>query len=136
MASFQWRDNDDKYLLTAEYIRSYSEYSFWQNWLRDNGGISVAARNTRPFAGTELQFDEDGVFQSGFLTHANSAWRGAGLIGPGQTEPNTRIVNPYGGRPAWTGDIGSAPQFGHPFTTQTERLESHRKLEDTSLNFV
>ena len=136
IASFQWRDNDDKYLLTAEYIRSDSTYDFYQNWLRGVEGTGLGSRNTRPLDGTQFQFDENGVFQSGFLTHANFAWRAAGLVGLDQAEPNTRIVNPYGTRPAWPGDVGSMPQFGFKFETQTEAQQNKRKLEDISLNFV
>lgn len=136
VASFQWKDNDDKYLLTVEHIRSDSKYNFSQNWLRYQGGTSVSSRNTRPYEGTELTFDENGVFQSGLLTHANFGWRASEIIGPNFNEPNTRYPNPYLGRPAWVGATGGAAQFGHNFSTQTERNETSRKLEDTSLNFV
>jgi iron complex outermembrane receptor protein len=132
--SFQWRSNDDKFLLTAEYIRSASTYSFGQNWLRYDGGTSVSSRNTRAYGDTQLQFDENGTFQSGTLAHANYGWRAAGAIGPGATEPNTRTVNPYIPRPWYYGDVGGMAQFGHDFTTQTERNETARKLEDISLN--
>lgn len=134
--SFQWRDIDNKYLLTAEYIRSASTYNFWQNWLRYDGGTSISSRNTRAYGDTQLQFDDNGVFQSGTLAHANWGWRANGMIGPGATEPNTRYVNPYIPRPWYYGDVGGMAQFGHNFTTQTERNETSRKLDDISLNFV
>ena len=136
IASFQWKDNDDKYLLTVEHIRSDSKYNFFQNWLRYQGGTSVNSRNTRPLAGTELQFDNNGVFQSGLLTHANFGWRASGIIGPNFDETNTRYPNPYTPAPFYPGYPGGAAQFGHNFSTQTERNETSRKLEDTSLNFV
>jgi len=134
--SFQWRDNDNKYLLTAEYIRSASTYNFWQNWLRYDGGTSISSRNTRAYGDTQFQFDDNGVFQSGHLAHANWGWRANGMIGPGATEKNTRYVNPYIPRPWYYGDVGGMSQFGHDFTTQTERNETSRKLDDISLNFV
>ena len=134
--SFQWRDTENKYFLTAEYIRSASTYNFWQNWLRYDGGTSLNSRNTRAYGDTQFQFDDNGVFESGTLAHANWGWRANGMIGPGATEPNTRYVNPYIPRPWYYGDVGGMSQFGHDFTTQTERNETTRRLDDISLNFV
>ena len=83
--SFQWRDTENKYLLTAEYIRSASTYNFWQNWLRYDGGTSINSRNTRPYGDTQFQFDNNGVFESGTLAHANWGWRANGGGGEKQT---------------------------------------------------
>ena len=136
IASFQWKDNDDKYLLTLEHIRSDSKYNYFVDWLRFLGGTGPSSQNIRPLAGTEFQFDDNGLFQSGTLTQANFGWRASGIIGPNVDEPNTRQPNPYTPRPFYPGDPGGMAQFGTSFNLMTERNESSRKLEDTSLNFV
>lgn len=122
--SFQWESPDDSFLATFEYIRSEAELSWHEQAVKYQGGYrSIDNRETRPLEGTEFEFDEDGLFESGFLVRANEndgGWR--------VNDVNTDHV-PH----AWSGPIGT-PQWGHP-TQFDSRLRDDRTLvEDFSLN--
>lgn len=137
--SFQWKDNEEKYLFTAEYIRSDATLDWWENALKYQGGYTNSDLNTRPYADSSFEFDDNGLFQSGFLSHANGAWRATSDIGPvradGTREVNTRYPNPYSGMPTSAGDIGGAPQFGHRYQLDTRGVSANTLVEDFSLNF-
>ena len=137
--SFQWKDNDDKYLFTAEYIRSDATLDWWENALKYQGGYTNSDLNTRPYAGSSFEFDGNGLFQSGFLSHANNAWRATSDIGPlladNKREANTRYPNPYSGIPGSPNAIGGAPQFGHKFQLDTRGVVANTLVEDFSVNF-
>lgn len=139
-ASFQWRDNDDKFLLTTEYIRSDASLDWWENALKYQGGYTDSDRHTRPYTGTEFSFNSDGLFQSGMMAHGNNAWRATSqlgqLVSPGvyQEMANTRYPNPYSGMPSGAGSVGGAPLFGHKFQLDTRGQSSNALVEDYSIN--
>ncbi len=122
--SFQWRDHDSKYLFTAEYIRSDSTLEWWENALKYQGGYTETDLNTRPYGESEFTFSENGLFQSGFLSDGNGAWRA-------QDDPNVnRIPNPWQTMPA-----GSVEKFGHVFQSDTRGSYHNSLVEDMSVNF-
>ena len=136
--SFQWKDHDDTYLLTAEYIRSDASLNWWENALKYQGGYKDSDRNTRPFGDTSFSFSDDGLFQSGFMSHGNGAWRATSQLGfpraDGSYEANTRYPNPYSGMPTSPGGIGGAAQFGHKFQLDTRGQSTNTLVEDFNVN--
>jgi iron complex outermembrane receptor protein len=133
--SLQWQDRDSKYRVTAEYIRSEASLEWWENALKYQGGYTDNDLNTRPYGDTEFAFNSDGLFQSGFLSHANNAWRATGQVGPDGAEVNTRYPNPYSGMPSGEGQVGGVSHFGHKFQSDTRGVNSRSLVEDMSLNF-
>ncbi|TGX54155.1 TonB-dependent receptor [Sphingomonas gei] len=73
-AAAQWRSNDGSMEATAQFLRSDAR----QNWLENT--IEIATDNvqsngdSRARAGTSLDFDDSGLFQSGIIT-GPSGWR-------------------------------------------------------------
>lgn len=141
--SFQWRDHEGIYAVTAEYIRSDATLNWWENALKYQGGYRDADRNTRPYGDTTFSFNDNGLFQSGFIAHGGAditPFRAADLLGPvtGGTAANptyaetgnTRFPNPYAGSTA-----GSLNQFGHKFQSDTRGHSTNTSVEDIALNF-
>lgn len=146
--SFQWKDNDGKYLFTAEYIRSDATLTWWENALKYQGGYKDSDRNTRPYGDTEFSFNGDGLFQSGFMSMGNGAWRATGELdfpnlnyeGPLDRnddgyEVNNRYPNPYSGMPAAEGEVGGAAQFGHKYQLDTRGSTTNTLVEDYNVSF-
>src|SRR5690554_508017 len=133
--SFQWQDNEGKYLVTGEYIRSEATLSWWENALKYQGGYKDSDRNTRPYGDTSFLFNDDGLFQSGFMAHGAGAWRRQDTIGLDNTEHNNRMPNPYNGMPDGEGVQGGLDQFGHKFQVDTRNQTTNTLVEDFSVNF-
>jgi TonB-dependent receptor len=84
-AAGQWRSNDHKWLLTAQYLRStYTNQLFERTFgtnlfgifaqpvtFRFNGGTNTVQPGSTPFT-----FDQNGFFQSGTFTVNNGFWAG------------------------------------------------------------
>jgi len=143
--AFQWKDHDSKYLVTAEYIRSEANLDWWENALKYQGGYKDSDRNTRPYGDTAFSFTDNGLFESGFMSHANGAWRATSEIGPviGTKENgdplylesvNTRYPNPYSGMPTTATGVGGISNFGHKFQLDTRGQSNNTLVEDMSLN--
>jgi TonB-dependent receptor len=121
-AAAQWQSLDRRALLTAQFLRSHaseswgehvfetgsdlSEYNTFPVGCLQNGnapGTRVPAALCPVGQFTNYQYDDDGVFQSGYITLPNGGWRGApypgGIVGdrvPGggeQTTLNNRQVH-------------------------------------------
>jgi iron complex outermembrane receptor protein len=88
-ASFQWRSNDHKLLLTGNYVLSdftekYHEravqsefFSLFGAGVRTRFGPGEATPNALPLPGTApFTFDENGVFQTGTFSRNNIGWFG------------------------------------------------------------
>ncbi len=110
-ASLQWESPDERTVATAEFLRTDATLSWSENvielqrdaFARDNnpggtGGNAVAidaagavfnvnggpGPNIQiPTGGTFLELDENGQFQAGVITTANSGWRGTAPQAPG-----------------------------------------------------
>jgi len=123
-ASLQWESPDDSFLATFEYIRSDAELSWHEQAVKYQGGFfNIDDRETRPLEGTEFQFDEDGLFQGGFLVAGaenDGGWR--------VNDVNTDHV-PH----AWSGPIPT-PQWGHPTQYDSRVYEDKSLVEDFSFN--
>lgn len=140
--ALQWRDPNDTLELSLQYMRSDATLSWWENALKYQGGYTDLDRKVRPYTGTEFIFDENGVFQSGYMANAPGSadgWRatsnGGHIIGynPNKTPiyeevANNRIPNAYSNAPT-----GMA-QFGSKFQAETRGQLTNTLVEDTSFN--
>lgn len=123
--SVQWESPDDTVLATFEYIRSEANLAWNERAVKYQGGYNdINRRETRPREGTSFEFDDQGLFQSGFLTLGNEqdgGWR--------VNDVNTDHV-PH----AWTSPGYS--QFGHKTQMDSRVNETDTLVEDFSLNVV
>jgi len=80
-AALQWESPDQKFLATAQFLRSDSTLQWGENVIET---ASDGAGPRSALDSSDFVFDEDGVFQSGTITD-NSQWRGpnatAALLG-------------------------------------------------------
>jgi TonB-dependent receptor len=120
--AFQWQSLDRRALLTAQFLRSHateswgehvfetgsdlSEYNTYPNGCQPNlAGPGAVPEARCPVGGfTNYQYDDQGVFRSGYITQPVGGWRGltsqfGGIVGdrvPGggsQTTLNNRQVH-------------------------------------------
>jgi TonB-dependent receptor len=91
----QWESNDRTMLLTAQFLRSDARQSWGERTFEIGGDLSEyntfpvgcgrtpntqvgggqTAAACRPGQYTDYQYDEDGVFESGFITFPGNGWR-------------------------------------------------------------
>lgn len=135
--SFQWKDLDDKFLVTTEYIRSKSNLDWWENAMKYQGGYKDSDRRIRPYGDSSFAFDEKGRFLGGsmsdgdgrwFTNHGpytldadgNKVWEEARGLRYPMTWGNTNPV--------------SMPQFGQKFQLDTRGVSGETLVEDFSAN--
>lgn len=132
--SFQWKDLDDKFLVTGEYIRSKSNLDWYENALKYQGGYKDTDRRLRPFEDGEFLFDSEGRFLAGKMSDGSGEWRGNGQAGYQVdgvwSEPaNIRLPNSWNGLPG-----GNQAEFGLKSQLDTRAVASETLVEDFSLN--
>lgn len=84
-AAFQWADNDDTLVATAQFMRSDARLSWTENAVQYQGGAGGNSYRgddadnykAEPLEGTQFSFNSDGVFERGVMATADSGWRGA-----------------------------------------------------------
>ncbi len=82
--SVQWANTDETVLATGTFIRSDSTLSWTEQRIANKPFDDKDGRFTAPAEGTQFTFDDNGVFNSGILAHANEGWRTARLPGEGE----------------------------------------------------
>lgn len=138
--SFQWKDLDDKFLVTTEYIRSKSNLDWYENALKYQGGYKDTDRRLRPFGDGEFLFDSKGRFLAGKMSDGSGEWRGNGqagfIIGKDAdnnniwSEPaNIRLPNAWNTLPG-----GNQAEFGLKSQLDTRAVASETLVEDFSVN--
>lgn len=82
----QWESNDRTMLLTGQFLRSDARQS-WGERTFDSGGdlaeyntypVGCTAQNAQSCSGAnfaDYQYDDEGVFESGFITYPGNGWR-------------------------------------------------------------
>lgn len=131
-AAAQWASPDDTIEATAQFMRSDARLSWKENAIKYQGGYGeetddgtvTESRRSRPYPGTEFDFNHRGIFESGFIVDGGG-WRG----GEGRV--------PSG----WTGE-GDAPEdyvtandyFGQKFQADTRYKDTHTIVDDLSFN--
>lgn len=131
--SFQWKDNDDKFLVTAEYIRSKSKLDWWEDAMKYQGGYKDTDRRIRPYGDSEFLFDDKGRFISGDMSDGNGEWRANGqpgrqVDGVWEEQASLRYPNSWDSLPV------SIPQFGQKFQMDTRGVFGETLVEDFSAN--
>ena len=124
-AAFQWENPSDTVLATFQFMRSDAELAWTENAIKYQGGYfdensQQDLRRTRPLAGTEFEFDDQGIFQAGFLTDSDG-WRTA----DGHED---RVPRAWGDNPI------SVAQWGHPFQTDTRYKSTRTVIDDYAFN--
>lgn len=121
-AALQFQNTDETFLATFQYIRSEANLAWNERAIKYQGGYhDIDTRQTRPRTGTEFEFDDQGLFESGFITQGVNGWRVA--------DPHADHVPR-----AWNGP-GDFSQFGHATQMDSRVNETDTLVEDMSLNF-
>lgn len=123
--AMQWANPNDTLLATFQFMRSDAKLAWTENAIKYQGGYydedaEQDVRRTRPLAGTELHFDANGIFQSGFLTNIDG-WR----VADGHLDRVPR---------SWTEGAQQRDQWGHPFSTDTRHKSTRTLVDDYSFN--
>ena len=124
-AAFQWASNDDTLLGTFQFMRSDAQLDWTEYAIKYQGGYydegaKQDVRRTRPLEGTELEFDDQGIFLGGVLVDSDG-WRAA--------DGNTNRIPR-----AWGDDPVNIPQWGHIFSTDTRYKSTRTLVDDYSFN--
>ena len=72
-AAAQWENTDRTMVATLQYIRSNATSEWGEHTFES--GPDLAEYNTFPGAGTDYEYDENNVFESGYITLPGSGWR-------------------------------------------------------------
>lgn len=123
-AAVQWATPDETLVSTFQFMRSDATLAWTENALKYQNGYydpdaAVDKRFTRPLAGTEFTFDDEGIFQAGVLSDSEG-WRSA----DGNQDHIPR---------SW-GDNAVA-LFGHKFQTDTRYKKTNTVVDDYAMNF-
>jgi len=120
-AALQWRSPDDTIEATAEFLRSDARLTWKENAVKYQGGYGdeeadgtiTENRRARPYPGTEFVFDDEGIFQAGYIVDGQG-WRGGG---------SDRV-------------IGDSEYFGQKFQADTRFKDTRTIVDDLSFNVV
>ncbi|GGW52515.1 TonB-dependent receptor [Alishewanella tabrizica] len=119
-SALQWKNSDDTFLSTFQYIRSDARLSWHEQAVKYQGGyFSIDNRRSRPLAGTQFEFDDQGLFESGIITQGVDGWRAA----DGNVD---RVARGWGDNPR--------DQFGYVTQFDSRVKDSENLVEDFSLN--
>lgn len=126
--SLQWENPDKTVLLTGEYIRSKATLSWAENVMEmDDGDVN---KTLFPVAGTEFEFDNNGLFENGIIT-SDAGWRGGrdpggryGMRHVMQTRARDEesIVNDYSFNAQFTPNDTWAFQFDMQYVDSTKEI--------------
>jgi len=72
-AAAQWENPDQTMVATLQYIRSDASSAWGEHTFES--GPDLAEYNTFPAAGTDYEYDENNVFESGYITLPGTGWR-------------------------------------------------------------
>ncbi|HWT13522.1 MAG TPA: TonB-dependent receptor [Allosphingosinicella sp.] len=116
-AALQWRSPDRDILATLQFLRSDSRESWTEHAIEIATDNVTSNGDSRAVPGTTLEFDDDGVFDNGFIT-GPSGWR--------DDQNNTA---------AWTGngDVRT-PRFGLQSNNQHRQVEQQFITSDYAAN--
>jgi len=127
-SSLQWENTDKTILLTGEFIRSQANLAWSENVIEMDDGDSK--HNMLPVAGTEFDFDDNGVFENGIIT-SEAGWRGDGSpqrYGMQHTmqtrvREEESIVNDYSFNAKFTPNDSLAVNFDLQYVDSTMEIE-------------
>ncbi|WP_339617018.1 TonB-dependent receptor [uncultured Gilvimarinus sp.] len=128
-AAFQWASPDDTMEATVQFMRSDASLAWTETAMKYQGGYydpdaETDKRFTRPVAGTEFSFDDEGLFESGFMGDSEG-WRAA-------DDNADRIPR------AWNDGVGAdqgIALFGHKYQSERRFKETNTVVDDFAVNF-
>ena len=124
----QWESPDKTMLVTGQFLRSDAQLawaertmSYQTNMYADDGSIRA---ESFPLDGyPSYEFDDNGVFQSGYMTNVSlGGWRSNGA-------DNERVPQAAD----WSGN--PVPQFGNTWQNSSRVKDQQTVVDDMSLNF-
>lgn len=119
-SALQWQNKDETLLGTLQYIRSDARLSWHEQAVKYQGGYyNIAGRRSRPLAGTQFEFDEQGLFESGSIVQGVDGWRAA----DGNVD---RVARGWG--------TNARNQFGYVTQFDSRIKDTNTLVEDMSLN--
>ncbi|MFN6972701.1 MAG: hypothetical protein ACK4NN_17665, partial [Rheinheimera sp.] len=119
--ALQWQNKDETFLSTFQYIRSDARLSWHEQAVKYQGGYySIDGRRSRPLEGTQFEFDDEGLFESGVITQGVDGWRAA----DGNVD---RVARGWG--------TNARSQFGYVTQFDSRVKDTETLVEDFSLNF-
>ena len=119
-SALQWQNKDETLLGTLQYIRSDARLSWHEQAVKYQGGYyNIAGRRSRPLAGTQFEFDEQGLFESGTIVQGVDGWRAA----DGNVD---RVARGWG--------TNARNQFGYVTQFDSRIKDTNTLVEDMSLN--
>jgi iron complex outermembrane recepter protein len=118
--ALQFENADETFLATFQYIRSDARLSWHEQAVKYQGGYyDIDNRRSRPLEGTEFEFDDQGLFESGVITQGVDGWRAA----DGNVDRVPR---------AWGDNARS--QYGYVTQFDSRVKDTETLVEDFSLN--
>lgn len=133
--SGQWESADQKWLATAEFLRSDSTLEWGENVVQTQAD-GTGGRDG--FDQTDFTFDEDGVFQTGTIID-NSQWRGpnatAALLPSqgGQQQASTRNFLEENITEDFGFNVKFAPRDNLRFNFDAQYVDSSNEVTDTEV---
>lgn len=130
--SLQWENPSKTTVITGEYIRSDASLSWGENVIEMDDGDSN--HSLLPVEGTEFEFDDNGVFQSGVIT-SEAGWRGDGSDSrtgmqhtmQTRTRDEQSIVNDY------SFNVKFTPNDTWAFNFDVQYVDSTMEITDVSV---
>ena len=130
--SLQWENPSKTTVITGEYIRSDASLSWGENVIEMDDGDSNGS--LLPVEGTEFEFDDNGVFQSGIIT-SEAGWRGDGSdprtgmqhTMQTRTRDEQSIVNDY------SFNVKFTPNDTWAFNFDVQYVDSTMEITDVSV---
>jgi TonB-dependent receptor len=83
-AAAQWENPDQTMVATLQYIRSNATSEWGEHTFES--GPDLAEYNTFPARNTNYEYDENNVFESGYITLPGSGWRSGSFNGQGNAD--------------------------------------------------
>ncbi|WP_232305562.1 TonB-dependent receptor [Gilvimarinus polysaccharolyticus] len=128
-AALQWASPDETMEATVQFMRSDATLAWTETALKYQGGYydpgaGQDKRFTRPVDGTEFSFDDEGLFESGFMGDTDG-WRAA-------DDNAERIPR------AWNDGVGAdegIALFGHKYQSERRFKETNTVVDDFAVNF-
>ncbi len=125
--AFQWENPDDTFLTTVQFMRSDAELAWTENAIKYQSGYDK--RQAIPLQGTEYEFSDNGLFQSGTITQdgtfSDGGWRSADPDNP------NAVHLPHAASWASPG----VAQFGSRFQTDNRYKSTRTVIDDFATNF-
>ncbi len=117
----QFESTDETLLATAQFMRSDASLVWNERAIKYQGNYyDIDSRETEAKDGTDIAFDDQGLFQSGILVNGGDVWRAANFASDHIPRPRGGLYN----------------QWGHKTQMDSRVNDLQTLIEDYSLNLL